>query len=280
MLKTLSFIANHPLTRGRPLAGFARFLRWQIQSRMQREVEVTWIGGAKLVARNGMAGATGNIYCGLHEFADMAFVIHLLRPADLFVDVGANIGSYTILASAVVGARAVAVEPDPQTMSWLRRNTDINRITNRVTTVEMAVGPQAGTARFTVGLDSTNHIASVHDLNVREVAVETLDQILRGEEPILIKLDVEGHEAGVIAGASETLKKSSLLAVQTESTDNAVVEALVAAGFVRMYYEPFSRRLFDSPQHADSNALFVRSRDVVDARLRGAPYRRIFELQV
>jgi hypothetical protein len=36
---------------------------------------------------------TGNIYCGLHEFADMGFVLHFLRPGDLFVDVGANIAA-------------------------------------------------------------------------------------------------------------------------------------------------------------------------------------------
>ena len=45
----------------------------------------------------GMTGATGNVYCGLHEFEDMALVLHALRPRDLFVDVGANVGSYTVL---------------------------------------------------------------------------------------------------------------------------------------------------------------------------------------
>lgn len=61
------------------------------------EVQFDWIEGARLMVRNGMTGATGNIYCGLHEFTDMSFVLHLLRPDDLFVDVGANIGSYTVL---------------------------------------------------------------------------------------------------------------------------------------------------------------------------------------
>jgi hypothetical protein len=42
---------------------------------------------------------SGNIYAGLHEFGDMAFVLHFLRAGDLFADVGANIGSYTVLAS-------------------------------------------------------------------------------------------------------------------------------------------------------------------------------------
>jgi thymidylate synthase len=62
-----------------------------------------------------MTGATGNIYAGLHEFEDMAFLLHLLRSEDMFADVGSNIGSYTILASGVVGAKSVAFEPVPST---------------------------------------------------------------------------------------------------------------------------------------------------------------------
>jgi hypothetical protein len=47
----------------------------------------------RLAAGREMTRATGNIYCGLHEFADIGFVLHLLRAGDLSVDVGANIDS-------------------------------------------------------------------------------------------------------------------------------------------------------------------------------------------
>lgn len=57
-----------------------------------------------------MTGATGNIYVGLHEFEDMAFLLHVLRRTDLFVDVGANIGSYTILAGGAAGAKLLLNE--------------------------------------------------------------------------------------------------------------------------------------------------------------------------
>ena len=45
-----------------------------------------------------MHGVTGNVYCGLHDFAEMSFMLHLLRAGDLFADIGANVGSYTVLA--------------------------------------------------------------------------------------------------------------------------------------------------------------------------------------
>ncbi len=86
--KTLQFILAHPFNRGRPLQAIAGYFAWQILSRLRDEVTVDWVGGNKLIVRRGMTGATGNIYCGLHEFRDMSFVLHALRPGDVFVDVG------------------------------------------------------------------------------------------------------------------------------------------------------------------------------------------------
>src|SRR5690242_6809149 len=81
---TLRFIISHPLNRDRPLAALARFASWQLASRLRSEIEYRWIDGATLKIRRGMTGGTGNVYCGLHEFVEMAFALHLLRPGDLF----------------------------------------------------------------------------------------------------------------------------------------------------------------------------------------------------
>ena len=101
LLDTLRFVCRHPLNRKKPIAGLLRFVDWQIRSRVQGEVTHPWVGGTKLAVRKGMTGATGNIYCGLHEFPDMAFVLHALKTTDVFLDIGANVGAYTILASGV-----------------------------------------------------------------------------------------------------------------------------------------------------------------------------------
>jgi hypothetical protein len=52
------------------------------------EVIVNWIGGTRFAAKRGMTGVAGNIYAGLHEFGDMAFMLHFLRAGDLLADVG------------------------------------------------------------------------------------------------------------------------------------------------------------------------------------------------
>ncbi|MGO9173859.1 MAG: FkbM family methyltransferase [Rhodomicrobium sp.] len=284
ILPTLRFIAHHPLSSKRPLAAYWRYARWQIESRLRQEIEFDWIEGSKLVARNGMTGATGNIYCGLHEFADMAFLLHLLRPGDLFVDVGANIGSYTVLASAVCCARSIAAEPDPDTMISLKRNVEANNIGDRVILIEAALGARAGSLRFTVGRDTTNRIATPEDDNARDVPVRTLDEILVGRNPVLIKMDVEGYEPEVIAGAAETLNNSALLAVLTETANEVVCRALNGSGFQKASYAPFLRHLASGVQEENANqgqnTLFVRDVASCNARLSDAPRRRVLAVEV
>jgi FkbM family methyltransferase len=226
-----------------------------------------------------MTGATGNIYCGLHEFEDMAFLLHMLRPDDLFIDIGANIGSYTVLASAVCDARSISVEPDPGTMGFLKRNVEANRIGQSVQLIQAALGAASGSVRFTVGQDTTNRVAGEADENTRDVEVRTLDEILKRQKPVLIKMDVEGYEPEVIAGGLATLDKPSLLAVITETADVRVCAALEGAGFQRAYYQPFQRDLSLSvpgaTMGASPNALFVRNVDACRARLETAPRRAV-----
>ena len=78
--QTPCFIVGHPMNRGEPVAALARFVSWQIRSRLQYEVVVDWIDGAKLAVRREMTGATGNIYYGMHEYVDTLPVERLHHP--------------------------------------------------------------------------------------------------------------------------------------------------------------------------------------------------------
>jgi FkbM family methyltransferase len=162
----------------------ACFLRWQLGSRLLRmPVIVQWVGSTSLVIETGMTGATMNFYCGHHEAADMTFVLHVLRPGDVFLDVGAIVGTYIILASGVAQARTLALEPIPATFERLLRNLRLNDLLSRVDARCLAVGATEGSVRFTAGRATTNRAVSLLPSPSQEPTVEvpltSLDQLLR-----------------------------------------------------------------------------------------------------
>jgi FkbM family methyltransferase len=277
ILRIARFISQHPLTRDQKVRAFARFVRWQVNSRLKREVVVRWIEGTFLAVRRGMAGATGNIYCGLHEFNDMAFLLHFLRSEDTFADVGANIGSYTILASGICRAHTRAFEPDPITFAALARNIAVNGLEALVTLRECALGATEGKIRFTLGLDTMNRVVTDAVGPSRMVLLDTLDHALDGEWPSLIKLDVEGFESEVLRGAAKTLSCSKLKAIIIEDRSQSVIEALHAFGFVEHSYDPFTRQLKRQKYEQSSNLLFVRDDNFVRKRLTAAARVRVLD---
>lgn len=276
MLKTLRLIKHHPLTQEAPLRAVGRLARWQIVSRLRDEVELDWFGGAKMSVRRGMTGMTGNIYCGLHEFADMAFVMHMLRPGDLFADIGANVGSYTILASKICGAHTVAVEPAPATMALLKRNVALNEMADRVACHQLVIGASEGSVEFTVGKDTTNRVAKSTDANRQKLSMTTLSALFAPHPPLVMKIDVEGYEAQVLSGAGPILKDHRLQAVEVETAGPGVSDRLVAAGFSPVAYNAFERTLSPAADHPQSNnALFVRDLTFCKNRVATAPFRNI-----
>lgn len=264
------FIGSHPLTRDAQLAAWARFVAWQLRSRVSGEVIVPWVEGTRLAARRSMVGATGNIYAGLHEFEDMMVPLHFLREGDLFLDIGANIGSFSVLASGVCKARSWAFEPDPQTMRYLKRNIEVNGLEDLVEVHETALGERDGEVAFTVGRDSTNRVAEAGETS-RRVSVARLDTIVGSAKPIMIKMDVEGYEEQVVRGASATLQKPELKVIELETTSRVVADVLGSAGFAQAFYDPMCRRLAREPVSATvQNSLFVRDWQFVQDRLRSA----------
>ena len=121
---TLNSVRRHPLSQGRGVRSMWEFVVAQLASRrVPGEVCVELANGTRLLVPPHMKGAAHFIYPGMNEFDEMAFVLHFLRPDDLFADIGANIGAYTVLAAAgIYGdiARKVAALGDA---AWDRRVT-------------------------------------------------------------------------------------------------------------------------------------------------------------
>lgn len=285
LLKSINFIVNHPLNRGNKLNSLARFAKWQIGSRLvPGAVVFDWVNGSKFLVRPGETGLTGNIYTGLHEFPDMGYLLHVLRKEDLFIDIGANVGSYTILACAVVGSRGIAFEPVPSTFSRLVENMRINHLDEKVKCINSGVGAKQGSIAFTSDYDTTNHALAVGEQsnNAITVKVTTLDAFLDGESPSLAKIDVEGFETPVLEGARETLEDKTLHSVIMELNgsgdrygydESRILQLMLDYGFNTYSYNPLDRTLTDlKGKNVNSgNTLFIRDRPFVEERLKSAP---------
>ena len=126
---TAKLLYCHPLAKRNRFASLSRMIRWQLSTRIHPlPTVIPYIEDTSLIVERGMHGATGNYYFGLHEFSDMSILFHFLRPSDTFLDVGANIGSYTVLASGVCKAKSISLEPAPSTFEHLLKNIRHNSI--------------------------------------------------------------------------------------------------------------------------------------------------------
>lgn len=293
MLGTYRFIAQHPLTKDHKAQAMVRWLRWQLASRVSRSsLTVPFVNQTRLLVRSGMTGATGNIYCGLHEFEDMGFLMHFLRPDDFFVDVGANIGAYSILAAAS-GAKVLSFEPVPSSFAALLDNIHLNRMGSRIDARPHAIGGSPGVLRMTADTDTTNRALSAGEHytgETVEVDLVTLDQALKDMPvPALIKIDVEGFEMEVLKGAGSLLARPEVEALIIEVngsgcrygvTDTVLHAHLQSLGFRPYRYDPRSRVLVngESAMHAaQGNALYLRHANVAQQRVSAAPSFNVLE---
>jgi FkbM family methyltransferase len=279
---TLREQGRYPLNKKSSIRAAIDFSVAQVAARLvPGEVCVEFPNQTRLLVPPHMKGAAHFIYPGLCEFEDMGFVLHFLRPTDLFVDVGANIGAFTVLASGSIGSRVVSFEPATATFTSLLSNIRLNGISDRVTAHNMAVGRADGVLQFSEGLGTENSVQMGGEAkNSKTVKVGALNQLLAHAEPALIKIDVEGFETEVIAGAADVLKNDSLQAIVIERNNSGsqygfneqqLHEKIMSFGFIPHNYSPLSRTLRQLLKHSMGNIIYIKNVEKAQARLSQAP---------
>jgi FkbM family methyltransferase len=153
------------------------------------------------------------LFLGVFETREVEFIRKQLQAGDVFLDIGANAGFYTIIASKIVGSSGhiYAFEPGIAELEMLRRNIANNNLTN-VTIVERAVSNEKGTAKFFISNDGamnslakTNHPEQIVK-GFQTVETTTLDDFIKDfglSQVNFIKIDVEGAEHLVFEGAKQ-----------------------------------------------------------------------------
>lgn len=165
------------------------------------------------------------------------------KLGQVFIDVGAHIGLYTLRAARDVGSKGcvIAVEPDPQSYRILKDNIALNRLDN-VLVFNVALSDCSGEKTFYACTDPS---LSGFELQpkarlreVRTVKTMTLDELLRVSkinQVNWIKLDVEGAETNVLRGGKQMLGNAKDLSVIVESSSDEAMRFLKGFGFRTRY---------------------------------------------
>jgi FkbM family methyltransferase len=238
--KVVGSVWDHPSNRGHRLSALARMARFQLRARLLDQPTVVPLGDhSRVLARHNDSGSFRAAYARVPDWAEMQAWKRVLRPGDTFVDVGANVGLYSIFALDL-GARVIAFEPLPRNLEELAENLAINGYDAEVHPA--AVGDAPG--RLRLGGPDANMGHLREDGDGIEVDVTTIDAVLGDRAVAGMKVDVEGAERRVLEGARRALAERRIGLVQLEwnetsrvnfGEDRAPVAALLRSHGYRLY---------------------------------------------
>lgn len=176
------------------------------------------------------------IFCHRFEWQERDFLNAFLKPGDVFVDVGANIGLFTLIAAHCVGheGHVYAFEPCSETHRRLGENVRLNQFTN-VSTYQLALSNRSEQLEMTIsrdGFDAWNSLAQPiagESFAAEKVQCTTWDNFAQENDLVgrvtMIKIDVEGWEKHVLEGGTETLSRADAPVLQVEFTEQAALSA-------------------------------------------------------
>jgi FkbM family methyltransferase len=174
-------------------------------------------------------------WLGSYEREKQRQIANELKPGDVFYDLGANVGFYTLLAARrLITGSVYAFEPLPKNIAYLREHLKLNRVSN-VELLELAVCDFVGIASFEEGDNSS--VGHLGGGSSTQVHTATLDSLLLQRKilpPSLIKIDIEGAELLALKGACEAFKRFRpvlFLATHSRELHNECVQLLVSWGY-------------------------------------------------
>lgn len=226
------------------------------------KIYLRWINDAIIILKKGERALNGNFYFGLLEKDEMKFLMDALDEEFKFYDVGANAGSYTIIASKVCGAATKAIEPCPDNRMYLNENIKINGIQHLATILPFALtySSDIKTVNLTKGLGAMNNIVETDIADTIMVEASTLDHIHDShcDKPSVIKIDTEGHEYLVLQGATELLLSELTAALIIENNDQRCGQLLSKYGYRAYSYDSRRKQLLQLCNSEPRNIIWVK----------------------
>jgi FkbM family methyltransferase len=227
-IASLIKVLNHPLNRNQKLATLGRIGWWKCnQWFFHLPAKVAISPKSSLLCYPETSFGSYVVYARLPEYAETQFLGFYLKPSDSFLDIGAHLGEYAILAAEKIErGTIIAFEPTPQSRVYLTENLALNNLSGRVLIDERAVSTKAGTAFFALEAEAeVNHLVTkssrVKKLRIKTVSLDTVIGKANLKQVGLVKIDVEGAELAVLKGASKSLKRAVIKAMILEVNPTA-----------------------------------------------------------
>jgi FkbM family methyltransferase len=221
------------------------------------------------------------IYFGLYDTGEVALVRRLLQPGDVFFDIGANVGFYSLIGAGAVGAtgRVHAFEPMPRNADKLRGAIALNALTHIVVN-QAAVGDAPGTLtlHFPDDKDENSGWATVvvdgKKPNQIDVPMITVDEYVEAQKIArvkLIKMDIEGAEPLALAGMRGLLARANApdmlveinpyLLTHAGKDSRAITDPLVSSGYTLYHSDNVNGAPLDPTRVIDQFAnIYARKR--------------------
>lgn len=190
-------------------------------------------------------GGGATVYFNMSEREQTSAFVAKLKQGEVFFDIGANVGYYTILGSRIVGSRGrvFAFEPVTRNLAYLHQHAVLNKASN-VTIVPAACSDTVSLRIFSAGPNfATGHISDKIGMETGAIDSEypvptvTVDRIaeLMGVSPNVIKIDAEGAELSVLKGAQATLRSAKskiFLSTHSDALRSTCLEYLKGLGYI------------------------------------------------
>jgi FkbM family methyltransferase len=250
-------IWNHPANRGQRLSGILRFLSWQFTKHVLKRPRVISFHAKLLKCYPDSTSTSAALYfAGYADYREMKFLQAYLREGDNVLDIGANVGVYTLLACAYIGTTGSvdAFEPVERVAARIEEQAVLNGLKN-VRVHRLAVSDEDGKRAFGFsGEDAMAHLQRSGEDTSHAAEVQTikLDSFAPYVRYSVGKMDIEGAEPLAFAGATSRLAECNppVWLIELAGLSNAygrttdqVMQQLADAGYDCAVFDPDSGQL-------------------------------------
>ena len=276
----LRLIKAHPLTKNEKLSALIRYFTFHLRYKNGEEIAIPFSGGHLIISKG--EGSQAHFFTYLEDYEEMVFLLHFLRVNDQFIDVGANIGAYSILAASQIGCKTIAFEPSEKNYSILQANLHLNNLQEFIEIHNFALGEKNETK--TIGTKGAlTYITNNQNLDLQKIEIQRLDDF--AEYAQIIKIDVEGFEEFVLKGAERVLNHPDTHAVILElagynrynSSDAIIHKLMINNHFFPVQYFPEIREIkkLESFRIDQFNTIYIKNMKLVKERIIESPKYKI-----